>query len=102
MKDKLPKPIKAEAVICPRCGFTSEEEGHVRLCIRNHILPTHLRVRGAVSREGSGRIYSTGDRWPTVIEVWCHESQTVVLYQRIPQGKKPMFESGGKAGPIMI
>ena len=99
MKDKLPKPIKAEASVCPRCGFTSDNEGYVRLCIRNHILPMRLRVRGAMGREGSGRVYSEGDRWPTVIEVWCDESQTVVLYQRIPDGLKPRFETGGRPSP---
>jgi len=101
MRESLPKPIKAEASVCPRCGFTAEEEGHVRLCIRNHIPPNHLRIRGAVPREGSGRIYSAGDRWPTVIEVWCEESQTVVLYKRIPQGQKPSFASGAKPGPVI-
>jgi hypothetical protein len=101
MKENLPKPIKAEASVCPRCGFTDENEGHVKLCIRNHIPPTHLRVRGAVGRDGSGRLYSTGDRWPTVIEVWCDESQTVVLYRRIPDGQKPRFEGGGKPSPVV-
>jgi hypothetical protein len=99
-----PKPLKAEAFVCPRCGAQYEESGHARLCIKNHIPPRDLRVRGAIGREGSERVYAEGDRWPSVIEVWCSQSQTVVLYKRLPTHKKPDFGdgSGGKRSPVIV